>query len=78
MSMHGVTYEHNNSHNQYQATKNWSLEQGTFWAEMKTKPQYQKHDGKFEEQRGDDLAEVSTAGEVDQVEVGAQEREEGD
>ena len=44
---------------------------------MKTKPQNQKHDGKFEEQRGDDLAEVSTAGEVDQVEVGAQEREEG-
>ena len=44
---------------------------------METKPQNQKHDGKFEEQRGDDLAEVSTAGEVDQVEVGAQEREKG-
>ena len=44
---------------------------------METKPQNQKQHGKFEEQRGDDLAEVSTAGEVDQVEVGAQEREEG-
>ena len=43
---------------------------------MKTKPQNQKHDGKFEEQRGDDLAEVSAAGEVDKVEAGAQEREE--
>ena len=44
---------------------------------MKTIPQDQKQHGKLEEQSGDDLTEVCTAGEVDEVEVEAHERDEG-